>query len=128
MDTRAAAKERLYSTGKYDEKTRAILRGLQESYPFLNFFFKDIPELTRDSMRRTMHRMFLCGIVTAGVVAAIVILMIYSLATFEDDPQRPFIENIGYGLYYTLAIGYSLPISYILTMGINVAWIYFKLN
>ncbi|EMD46853.1 Hypothetical protein EHI5A_187270 [Entamoeba histolytica KU27] len=122
------SKTEKYQKETYDEKTQEILKRLEEKYPFLNFFFKDIPEMTIESIRKTRNRLIIGGVLGMIMVIFISVLMVHSLMTFEDDPNKTFVENLGYIYYYTLCIGYFIPTYHIMSLFINVAWIYFKFN
>ncbi|KAL7713454.1 Uncharacterized protein QTN25_008975 [Entamoeba marina] len=113
---------------RYDEKTENLLRRLQDSYPFLDFFFKDIRPFTIDVMKSTRNSVFVFAMACLILLLVIVIMTIYSVLTFEEDPNKSFVENVGYLYYYTLVIAYSLPVSYFLVTFLNVSWTYFKFN
>ena len=111
-----------------DAPTEQILRDLYEQHPFLSFLFKTIPPLTDASMRGTMHRMFLGGCVCVTLVLLIVVMTAYSVVTFEEDPSKTFVENVGYLYYYIMVVAYSVPTVYAFIAMLNVSWLYFKFN
>ena len=111
-----------------EEKTNQILEELEKKYPFFDFSFKDIPEMTVESMKKTRNRMFGFGIVVSCLIILLIGLTIHSLITYEEDEKKTFIENFGYCYYYLLSISYYIPLSFILLFLMNVSWDYFKYN
>ena len=113
---------------KQPEKTNQILAKLEKKYPFLDFSFKDIEEMTVESMIKTRNRMFFFGMICVLLIISILVLTIHSLFTYEEDEKKTFVENFGYVYYYLLSISYYIPMSFVLLFVMNVSWDYFKYN
>ena len=111
-----------------ERKTNEVLEALEKKYPFLDFSFKEIPEMTIESMTTTRNRMFLFGLVNIILAVIIIGLTIHSLFTYVEDENKTFVENFGYVYYYVLSISYYIPMTFIVLFVMNVTWDYFKYN
>ena len=110
------------------EKTNRVLANLEKKYPFLDFNFKDIEEMTLESMIKTRNRMFIFGMTCVILIITILLLTIHSLFTYQEDPNKTFVENFGHFYYYLVSISYYIPMSFVLLFVTNVAWDFFKSN
>ena len=112
----------------YDERTAKIFKELYTKHPLLQFLFPKRPKLDKDYIKKVIRQFYIVSAFNGIMFVITIIATIYSLFTFEDDPEKTFIENLGYTYYYILIIGYSLSVLVGMMLILNASWIYFKLN